>query len=349
MTQLSDEQAWLSTGALVILVTFAVAVALSFAQAVMVPFVLAIFIYTMVAPLMDALVRRFRAPHLVGVAVAMLAVLGPILLIGLLMITATQALVATANEYRDDLAAWAEDGFVAIEKLNVNLGQETVLQTIRDFPLLSVVGGAVGSVLDVTTTGVLLLFFLVFLLAGRNPNKSLPAIYTEIDVKVRRYVVTKFTISAVTGLLVWLVLLLFGLKLAWLFGVLAFSFNFIPSVGSVIATLLPLPIAVAQFQDPWLPWHVAGVVLIPGALQLIVGNVIEPKLMGRGLELHPVTILLSLAFWGLIWGIMGMVLAVPMTAAIRIVFMQFETTRAAAELLAGRLPEMRQAAEKPAT
>jgi AI-2 transport protein TqsA len=96
--------------------------------------------------------------------------------------------------------------------------------------------------------------------------------------------------------------------------------------------VLPIPIAVAQFQSPW---PVVLVVVIPGVIHNVIGNIIEPKLMGEGLDLHPVTILLTLSFWGLLWGIVGMFLATPITAAIRIVLMQFDTFRPIANLLAG--------------
>jgi AI-2 transport protein TqsA len=72
---------------------------------------------------------------------------------------------------------------------------------------------------------------------------------------------------------------------------------------------------------------------------MTIGNFIEPRLMGRGLELHPVVVLLALAFWGLLWGVAGMVLAVPIVALLRIVFTRFATTRWLGELLAGHLPE----------
>src|SRR5262249_30641395 len=128
---------------------------------------------------------------------------------------------------------------------------------------------------------------------------------------------TKTLISAVTGLLVGTVLWSFGLHMAYLFGLLAFLLNYIPSVGSIIATFLPIPIALTQFHDPW---HIAAVVGVPGSIHMTIGNFIEPRLMGRDLELHPVTVLLSLAFWGLLWGVIGMVLAVPIMASLRVVF-----------------------------
>ncbi len=78
--------------------------------------------------------------------------------------------------------------------------------------------------------------------------------------------------------------------------------------------------------------------VLPGIVHLAIGNLVEPRLMGRGLELHPVTVLLSLAFWGLLWGVMGMVLAVPIVAVLKIVLSRLNTTRPLGQLLAGHLP-----------
>jgi AI-2 transport protein TqsA len=160
-------------------------------------------------------------------------------------------------------------------------------------------------------------------------------VYADIDRQIRQYVTTKVVLSVATGGLVWLSLHLIGMPLAGVFGLLAFLLNFIPSIGSIISTLLPIPVAVASFETVG---PVVLVILIPGAIQMIIGNGIEPKLMGEGLNLHPVTVLLTLSFWGMLWGVMGMLLAVPMTAVIRIVLIQFETLRPVGDLLAGKLP-----------
>jgi AI-2 transport protein TqsA len=157
----------------------------------------------------------------------------------------------------------------------------------------------------------------------------------QIDAKIRKFIVTKFLISAATGIMVGIILGILGLDLALVFGVLAFLLNFIPNVGSVVATLLPLPVALVQYDSMVM---VVLVVVLPGAVQVTMGNIVEPKIMGEGLDLSPVTILLALVFWGLIWGIVGMLLAAPMTAVLRIVLARFTTTRSVAELLAGRFP-----------
>ncbi len=116
---------------------------------------------------------------------------------------------------------------------------------------------------------------------------------------------------------------------------MAFLLNFIPSIGSVVATLLPLPVALIQFDSGVM---IALVVLLPGVVQFTIGNIVEPLIMGEGLDLHPVVILMALVFWGLLWGVVGMLLAAPITAVLRIVFARLRITRPLADLMAGRLP-----------
>ena len=136
-------------------------------------------------------------------------------------------------------------------------------------------------------------------------------------------------------MLVGTVLAILGIDLALVFGLLAFLLNFIPSVGSLIATLLPLPVVVVS-PDISATTAVLAIA-VPGTIQFAIGNVIEPKVMGDALDLHPVVILLALIFWGVLWGIVGMLLATPMTAVMKILFEKIELTAPIADLLAGRL------------
>lgn len=223
------------------------------------------------------------------------------------------------------------------------LNTEQLIGDLRQH-IVNILTNAAGTIFGLVSGVFFVVIFVMFLVMGRDPYATHSEVYTNIVGKVRRYVGTKVVISLVTGLLVWLSLSRLGLPLASVFGILAFLLNFIPSIGSVISTLLPIPVAVATFQGPSpqdadvtvVYWAmVLLVVAIPGAIQITMGNVIEPKLMGGGLNLHPVTVLLALSFWGLLWGIVGMFLAAPITAAIRIVLMQFDTLRPIGNLLAG--------------
>ena len=320
-----------------VLAAVAIAIALIYTRAVMVPFVLAIFISYLVSPIVDVMQVRLRLPRGISIFVAFLVVLVLMSLLVMLITVSTSGLMSSADLYREKLTGLAQSVFSMLDRLNIDLGQENLLNHLKQLPVLDMVRSTAGSVVDFLTTSLLVIIFVLYMLAGRRPEKIKEGMAAEIDTQIRRYLMTKFATSAVTGITVGVILWLFGLDLALVFGVMAFLLNFIPSIGSIISTLLPIPMAVVQFDSFWM---IAGVILLPAAVQLTVGNIIEPKIMGEGLDLHPVTIILSLVGWGLLWGAVGMLLAVPMTAVLRLVLGRFEMTRPVAEMLAGRMPQL---------
>ncbi len=333
---LRNEQAWLMTGSLVILAIVALGFLLSYTRPVLIPFVLAIFITSIVSPMVDIQVLQLGISRTVAVIITLLVVACAFSILALVAVQAALNLVKSADNYSHDIAAFGRDMLSRLEQWNVPISVDDIVRQVQStVPRLAT--STVGSVAGLLSQVVLVSIFVGFLVAGRNPGIIRQGVYADIDTQIRRYLGTKVVVSAVTGMLVWLTLYSFGLELASLFGLCAFALNFIPNVGSIVATLLPLPTAFAQFRDT--PGLLLAVVLIPGAIQLTIGNVIEPKLMGEGLKLHPVTILLSLAIWGLLWGPVGMLLAVPITATIRIVLEQFAITQTASVLLAGQLPK----------
>ena len=145
----------------------------------------------------------------------------------------------------------------------------------------------------------------------------------------------KIVTSLATALLIWIVLMAFKVKLAFLFGMFFFLLNFIPSVGSIIAVLLPTPVLFLQYGFGANFFVVLGLMI---ALEFTIGNLIEPRFLGDGMDLHPVVVIASLIFWSLVWGVPGAFLSVPITASIKIVLGKIKHTRPVAELLAGRLP-----------
>lgn len=328
---------------MMVLAGVAIAGALYYTRIVMVPFVLAIFISYLVSPVVDFLRVRWRIPKIAAVTIALLLAAGLFTLLGLLVSTSAQNLLQPENlsVYDEQIDDFAARLFGILDNRDVDLGQDEWLQWLHDrdlietLPLLDVLQQTADTAVQLVRNGVLVFIFLIYLLVGRNPNQFREGFYAQIDRKIRSYIVIKFITSATTGLLTGIILSLFGLDLAMVFGVMAFLLNFIPSIGSVIATLLPLPIALIQFDSGI---AIVLVVLLPGTVQFVIGNIVEPLVMGEGLDLHPVTILLALVFWGLLWGVVGMLLAAPITAVLRIVLGRLELTRPVAELLAGRLP-----------
>jgi AI-2 transport protein TqsA len=335
ITPLKEEQNWLVTASLMILAAVALAAALAYTRTVMVPFVLAVFIFFLVTPFTDLLILKLRSPRWLAVLVSLLVVAGMLSLLGLLITTSARGLGDSADIYREKILGLAERVFAILDRYNLDLGQTNVLASLQQLPLASILRTTAGTVVGLVTNGFLVLFFVIFLLLGRKPGRKYTPLYEEIDRRVKRFIVTKFLVSATTGILVGGILSIMGLDLALVFGVLAFLLNFIPNVGSVVSTLLPIPLALVQY-DTITP--VVLVILLPGVVQVTIGNLIEPKIMGTGLDLSPVTILLALVLWGLLWGIVGMLLAAPITAVLRIVLEQFETTKPVGEILAGRFP-----------
>ncbi|NQU23286.1 MAG: AI-2E family transporter [Candidatus Nealsonbacteria bacterium] len=347
-TNMRDEQVWLAVGSLVILASAAVAAILVYAKGVVVPFVLAIFVTVMISPILDFQVVRWKFPRAAAVATTLLLVFAILGVMGLLLYAAVPSIGTPEaadpdQQFSSGFDSMLENSLTTLRAWGIDLDQTAVEAELEGLiaemqqKAIYIATQTAGTVKSLLSQGFLIVIFVIFLLAGRDSHVVRTGIYAEIEAKIRTYITTKFVLSGVTGILVWAVLASFGLKMAALFGMMAFLLNFIPSIGSVIATLLPLPVALGQFGNPLDVWAILGVLLIPGVIQVTVGNVIEPKIMGQGLQLHPVTILLALAVWGLLWGAIGMLLSVPITATIRIILMRFETTRPLGNLLAGEL------------
>ncbi|MCG8749476.1 AI-2E family transporter [Tenacibaculum finnmarkense] len=161
-------------------------------------------------------------------------------------------------------------------------------------------------------------------------NTSIQFILSKIEVSISNYLRLKTYVSLLTGILSYFILLLMGVDSAPFWAFLIFLLNYIPTIGSLIATIFPAVFSLIQFGElsPFL------IVLIAvGAVQVIVGNFIEPKVFGKSLNLSPLVTILSLAIWGKIWGVTGMVLSVPITVIMIIVFSQFERTKTVAIFL----------------
>ena len=185
---------------------------------------------------------------------------------------------------------------------------------------------------------VLTLVFLMFMLleapflddkidrafSGHNARK-IKNIMSTVSDQISRYLGTLALISLATGFCAWLALEAIGVELAVGWGVLTFLLNFIPTVGSIIATIPPVLMAALQFSPSYI--KPIAVLLSLGAIQITIGNVITPKVVGDRLGLSPVVILLSLMLWGMIWGIPGALLSVPIASIIKIVCENFPSLR----------------------
>jgi AI-2 transport protein TqsA len=173
----------------------------------------------------------------------------------------------------------------------------------------------------------------ILLAAGTSEAASeFNRILQSISVGLQHYVGIKTAVSLLTGTLSYVVMKLVGLDFAETWGVLAFALNFIPTLGSMVAVVIPAVVALVQFET-LTPFLI--IVLGCGAVQLVVGNIIEPTLTGKTLNLSPLMVILSLTFWTTMWGIPGALLSVPITVCVLIIFSNLSATKPWAILMSG--------------
>jgi AI-2 transport protein TqsA len=328
----------IQTISLLVLATIATAVALYWLAPVMIPFVLSLFLAIGLAPLIDFQMRYLRSPRWLAVLTTLIVGFLILYLLATLVTASVAQLSGNTESYQQQITVLWNRALDSLPLERFGLDPDNIAASLPFSPGQILGGALVGvtrALVDLVSKGFLVLVFLFFLLNGTSAAQSLPDVWAEVAHKIQRYIVAKVMISAVTGVAVGSVLAMLGVDLALVFGLLAFLLNFIPSIGSVVATLLPLPVVI--FSPELGTTAALLAILIPGVIQLVIGNVVDPLVMGESLDLHPVAIVVSLIFWGMIWGVVGMLLAAPIAAILKLLLERLELTRPLANLLAGRL------------
>ena len=315
------------TISLILIVIFICGVVLKLAKDVLFPFFLAVFLSFIMYPILDFFNRR-RVPKSVSMILLLLISFLGLYLLSIVFYSAGKSFAAELPKYGDKILA-------SIDSLQQRFVPPADIQPVewRDHIDLGRIGSLVlstlGPFLSFVSKLFLVFFFLMFILAGRGKTKEkleralLPErnervlnIINNIDAQIQKYLIIKTFVSLITGALVTAVLLGFGVDFAITFGFFTFILNFIPNIGSVFATLFPVTIALLQFDSAW---PAVWIFVLLTLIQQIMGNVIEPRIMGEGLGLSPLVVLFFLFFWGWLWGLPGMVLAVPVAAIVKIV------------------------------
>ena len=164
----------------------------------------------------------------------------------------------------------------------------------------------------------------------QKQSENVLSILTKIDKSMSSYISLKSLISLLSTTFSYFILLAVGIESPLFWAFLIFMLNFIPSIGPIIGTLLPTLFSLIQFGE-FIPFLIIFFGI--GSVAMLIGNLVEPKIMSNTLNISALVAILSLAIWGSIWGIVGMFLSVPITVAMIIVFSQFPSTRSIAILL----------------
>lgn len=339
---MQDKTAWyyqkMSAICLTIIAAGIITAGLVYTRALMIPLVIAVFFYTILAQITALLHRKLSLPVWLAMTVSILFFALCVTGIIYFTVNSVGGFLKGAEVYRENLLGTVSDLVAKLSAHGVELDQTSIVNYIRELPLLNWFKNFGRQLFSVVSNTTLIGLFIIFFLLGEKkalaaaaPNATLQ----EMLANVSKYLSVKLVTSLATAVIVGVVLAAFKVKLAFLFALFTFLLNFIPSVGSIIAVLLPAPVLFLQYG---LGTNFFAVIGLMTATQFIIGNLIEPRMMGDGMDLHPVVIIASLIFWGLVWGVPGAFLSVPITASIKIILSKIRYTRPVAELLAGRLP-----------
>jgi len=318
-----------------------------FGKALLVPVVLAFVLWYLInavdqlirkVPKVDALIARG-----ITLTVATVVVLAIVVLAGSLVGNQINDMIGTAPEYWLNL----ERQFASIL---AGFGYDEAV-TLKTFSEEVDVNGYLLGLLTYFTSAtrqfLLVLLYTLFLLVEQHtfPRKlaalnlkkerrtRLLAVIDKLNHAIRAYVGVKFAASFATGLLSYFVIEYAGVDFAVFWGFSIFALNFIPTIGSIVATIFPSLMALVQF-DYLSPFLIVAIGV--GLIQLCIGGLMEPKLYGDALNISPFVIIFSLILWGLLWGVVGMLLCVPITFTLITFLAQFRSTRPVAVLLSRR-------------
>lgn len=320
---------------LLIVVVFIVGVVLKLIQPVITPLLIALLL----AYLMDTFIvfmRRFRVPLALAYVVTILFFVGVFLGVGFLI-------VRNLREFQLDFPTYEYKVLNMIQGVQQQLQNFLLTEVpfdpiaeLKKLPLGAIALRTARSVFAVTFDFAIVFFFAVLIVLGkhqylrkllaafpRSAASRVPRTLSHIDKNLRRYLAVKSFVSALAATLETLILLLFHVKFAVIFGFLTFVLNFIPTIGAIIATLLPILFALAQLSEPLtVLWLFIAIAMV----HMVIGNVLDPTLMGETLNLSLLVVFISLFFWGWLWGPLGILLAVPMTVSIKIILQNIPAT-----------------------
>jgi AI-2 transport protein TqsA len=311
-----------------VVLVFLIGLVLRLAKPVIFPVFLAIFFYFILSPVLELLLR-IRIPRSLAVFLIVVTFFFILYLLGVLFYNSGKAFAASVPDYAQRLSEVFGQIAEKLRTSRLNWDPWLWSKTPDSGRVTAFVLRSLNQIFSLFSTFILVFVFLIFMLAGRGRLKvkverslhprraeTINQIIERIDHDIQKYLGIKTGISLLSGLITMVVLFIFGVEFAVLFGILTAILNFIPSLGSIVSMALISIIAAFQFGSIF---PALWILLILGGLDLVIANLLEPKLMGQGLGLSPLVVLFSLIFWGWLWGIPGLILAVPLMAVIKII------------------------------
>jgi len=309
------------------------------ATAILIPFILAVFIAIICAPLLYWLQRK-KVPNGLAVLIVVLGILALTSLTGYFVGSSVNNFTRSLPSYMEGLQGIQASVVTWLEGMDIQLNRELLQEHFNPGVALQMSANMLTGLGSVATNTFMILLTVVFILleaagfrakfqaAMDDPEKAL-ANFSEFTESVNRYLAIKTAVSLATGVVITIYLTILGVDYPVLWGLLAFFLNFVPNIGSIIAAIPAVLLALVQFGIGRTIAVAIGYLVV----NLLVGSIIEPKFMGEGLGLSTLVVFLSLIFWGWVLGPVGMLLSVPLTMIIKIALGSFDDTRGIAIML----------------
>ncbi|MBJ9143960.1 AI-2E family transporter [Citrobacter braakii] len=306
---------------------------------IIVPFILALFIAVVLNPVVQRMVK-LRIPRVIAASLLIVIIVMLMVLLLAYLGTSLNELARTLPQYRSSLVIPLKNLEPWLQRTGIGVSVDELVKYIDPNAAMTLVTNLLAQLSNAMSSIFLLLLTVVFMLleVPQLPNKlkqmmsrpieGMAAIQRAID-SVSHYLVLKTAISIVTGLVAWGMLAALDVRFAFVWGLLAFALNYIPNIGSVLAAIPPIAqvLVFSGLYDALVVF--AGYLVI----NLVFGNILEPRIMGRGLGLSTLVVFLSLIFWGWLLGPVGMLLSVPLTIIVKIALEQTNGGQSIAVLL----------------
>ena len=318
-----------------------------YAQSIILPFIIAVLFWFMIRIIKKLLLRIKFADRLPG---WFQTIISTLILLGIAVVVVS-LLTVNIQQLSSALPGYEEN----IKKITTTINDAFRIDIVsslkdysRDYNFTNLLSSTISAITGLFGDALMVVLYLLFILLEEPGfNSKLKAMYPQetnyvhmtnlidkIDQSISDYLGIKTLVSLMTGACSFIVLLIIGVDAPLFWAFLIFILNFIPAIGSLVATVFPAVFALFQFGE----FTQATLILaIVGSLQLVFGNFIEPRLMGNSLNISPLVVFLTLALWGTIWGITGMLLSVPITVILIIIMSEFHGTRRVAILLSRKV------------
>ena len=306
----------------------------------LIPFFFSVFLFIILKSLSSKLsekkISNKSLPYNLSFLIVTILLIFIFYLIWIMIENNLSNVIASSDEYQNNLL----EIYSKIKESKLNSLPFSYNEFVKELNFTKIFSNALNLLTSLASYFSLILLYLIFFILEENffkikifklfKKSSAKNIFEKIRTEIFGYFQIKTLTSLLTGILTFLLLFLFNSDFAILFGLLAFILNFIPFLGSLISVLLPFLFSLVQFLDFF---QALMILIFSVIIQIIIGNIIEPKLMGKSLNLSPLVMLLTLGLMGKLWGISGMFLSIPILVILLICFNNFQSTKKIAILL----------------